>query len=119
MPTRLAEKLLFRLFRHEPSPVRPGPKTPYIFLHINKTAGTSVGRAIGLPVKRHLTAREIIDRIGRQRWAAASLPRLNASGRRNYRDYCDARSHDIFAHWFAEDIDRFAYRFENPNFPEP
>lgn len=210
MPTGLAEKLLYRLLRVEPSPLRPGPRTPYIFLHINKTAGTSVGRAIDLPVKRHRTAREIIERIGRARWDSAwkftfvrnpwdravslyeyrrmkdrtgvdssgiafgdwvqrvfgedpdpayhnkrrpflpqsdwlkddrgeididfigrfenlardfaqvaervapgaELQRLNASRRRRYVDYYDARSRDVVARWFAEDVDRFAYRFE-------
>ena len=207
----LSEKLLYRLLRVQPSPLRAGPRTPFIFLHINKTAGTSVGRAIGLPVKRHLTASEIIELIGRERWdtawkftfvrnpwdravslyeyrrmkdrtgigsdglsfgewvqrvfsddpdpayhnkrrpflpqsewlkddrgavgidfigrfehlasdfervaervaPGASLPRLNASRRRQYSDYYDARSRDLVARWFAEDIECFAYRFED------
>ncbi|MDB5294505.1 MAG: hypothetical protein JWO31_488, partial [Phycisphaerales bacterium] len=48
-----------------------GPNLPFVFIHINKCAGTSVGRAIGLPVKQHLTARDVIDRIGKPAWASA------------------------------------------------
>lgn len=210
MPRGLAEKLLYRVIRVEPSPLRPGPRTPFIFLHINKTAGTSVGRAIDLPLKRHRTAREIIGQIGRARWESAwkftfvrnpwdravslyeyrrmkdrtgvgssgisfgdwvqrvfdedpdpvyhnnsrsfmpqcdwlkddrgeidldfigrfehlardfaqvaervapgaELPRLNASKRSAFTSYYDAASRDMVARWFAEDIERFGYRFE-------
>ena len=205
------EKMLNRLFHIKPSPLRPGAGTPFIFLHINKTAGTSVGRAIGLTVKQHLTAREIIARIGSERWRSAwkftfvrnpwdravslyeyrrgkdrtgiasldlsfsewvervfsddpdlelhnnpksfqsqcewlkddegaididftgrfesiaadfeqiasriapgaRLPHLNASKRRDYRAYYDAGSRDRVGRWFAEDIERFGYRFED------
>lgn len=65
------EQILNRLFHIKPSPLRPGTGTPFVFLHINKTAGTSVGRAIGLTVKQHLTAREIIARIGREKWRSS------------------------------------------------
>lgn len=207
---RRPKTLLYRLLRLEPSPLQQGERTAFVFLHINKTAGTSVGHAIGLPVKRHLTAREVIRLIGREDWDAAwkfsfvrnpwdravslyeyrrmkdrtgigsdglpfgewvqrvfgedpdpayhnkrrpflpqsdwlkddrgrislefigrferlaedfqrvaeriapgaELPRLNASRRREYSEYYDARSRDTVARRFAEDIDRFAYRFE-------
>jgi hypothetical protein len=66
-----AEKWVYKLLRRKPCPVRQGSKGPFIFIHINKTAGTSIGKAIGLPVKDHLTAREIIARVGRQRWDQA------------------------------------------------
>ena len=67
----VAEKLLYKLLRISPSPLRTGNGTPFIFLHINKTAGTSVLRATGIPVKQHRTAREIIERIGREQWQTA------------------------------------------------
>lgn len=54
-----------------PSPLKQGCNGSYIFVHINKTAGTSIGRAIGLPIKDHLTAKEIIAKTGRQNWDAA------------------------------------------------
>lgn len=71
MTNPLFEKLLDKLLRIKPTPLRAGKHTPFIYVHINKTAGTSVGRAIGLPVKRHLTAREIIGLIGCEKWDSA------------------------------------------------
>jgi chondroitin 4-sulfotransferase 11 len=44
--------------------IRKGENTNFIFIHINKTAGTSIGTAIKLPRKSHLTAKEIIKLIG-------------------------------------------------------
>ena len=62
---------LSRLLHIKPSPLRQGKNGPYVFIHINKTAGTSIGNAIGLPVKHHQTAREIIAKIGRDKWNTA------------------------------------------------
>jgi hypothetical protein len=62
---------LSRLLHIKPSPLRQGRNGPYVFIHINKTAGTSIGNAIGLPVKHHQTAREIIAKIGRDKWNTA------------------------------------------------
>lgn len=42
----------------------------YVFVHINKTGGSSIERALGLNFA-HLTAREYIDRLGRNRWSRA------------------------------------------------
>jgi len=64
-------RLLYKIFHIKPSPLRQGVNGPFVFVHINKTAGTSIGNAIGLPVKDHLTAREIIARIGKDRWNTA------------------------------------------------
>ena len=61
-------KRLQKILQIKPSPLKQGCNGSYIFVHINKTAGTSVGRAIGLPVKDHLTAKEIITRVGKQNW---------------------------------------------------
>jgi chondroitin 4-sulfotransferase 11 len=65
------KKLLHNIFHIKPIPLRQGSNGPFIFIHINKTAGTSIGKAIGLPVKHHLTAREVITRIGKSKWDAA------------------------------------------------
>jgi hypothetical protein len=62
---------LMRLLHIKPSPLRQGRHGPYVFIHINKTAGTSIGNAIGLPVKHHQTAREVIAKIGRDNWDKA------------------------------------------------
>jgi len=66
-----AKALLHRVTHTKPLPLRRGKNGPFIFIHINKTAGTSIGNAIGLPVKHHMTAREIIARIGREQWDSA------------------------------------------------
>lgn len=62
---------LSRLLHMKPSPLREGRNGPFIFIHINKTAGTSIGNAIGLPVKHHQTAREVIAKVGRVNWDKA------------------------------------------------
>ena len=49
-------------------PVRKGKKTDFIYIHINKTAGTSVAKAIGLPRKNHMTAVQLIDQVGEAKW---------------------------------------------------
>jgi chondroitin 4-sulfotransferase 11 len=59
---------LYRRLGIKPIPLRQASNGPFIFIHINKTAGTSIGRAIGLPVKDHLTATEVIARIGQEKW---------------------------------------------------
>lgn len=65
--SRTKEKI-GRLLHIKPSPLRHNGNGTFIFIHINKTAGTSIGRAIGLPVKDHLMATEVIDRIGAEKW---------------------------------------------------
>jgi len=63
--------LLGRILHIKPSPFRKGPNGPFIFIHITKTAGTSIGNAVGLPVKHHLTAKEVIAKIGKEKWNTA------------------------------------------------
>lgn len=62
---------LKRLFPYDDSPLRTGKNGQFVFIHINRTAGTSIGRKIGLTNKSHLTAQEVIERIGNQRWEDA------------------------------------------------
>lgn len=50
--------------KDENNPLRKGPKGNFIFIHINKTAGSSIKTAIGLTKKNHLTVKEIIDTHG-------------------------------------------------------
>jgi hypothetical protein len=206
-----SKKLFYRITRTKPSPFRQGKNRPFIFIHINKTAGTSIGNAIGLPIKDHLTAKEVIARIGESKWNEAykftlvrnpwdkvvslyeyrrkkdrteiaargisfsdwvkmtygedrnydyynvksfqpqvdwlkdnegkisidfvgkfesinedfnhiksvigldtELPYLNASKRFGYQAYYDNETRDIVARWFHEDIDLFAYEFQEP-----
>ena len=49
--------------------IRTAPNHKFIFIHINKTGGTSIGKAIGLRRKRHLTVSQIISKIGEQRFS--------------------------------------------------
>ncbi len=53
------------------SPLRKGPVRDYVFIHINKTAGTSIVHIIGKPFRKHLTAKEVIAVIGRGKWDSA------------------------------------------------
>jgi hypothetical protein len=62
---------LARVLHIKPTPLRKCPNGTFIFIHITKTAGTSVGNAVGLPVKHHLTAKEVIAKIGKQKWNEA------------------------------------------------
>lgn len=63
--------LLHRLLHSKSTPLRQGKHGPFVYIHINKTGGTSIGRAIGLPVKNHLTATEVINQIGLEQWELA------------------------------------------------
>ena len=72
MNTRTTTLQRLKKFLHiKASPLNQGCNGPYIFIHINKTAGTSIGSAIGIPVKDHLTAKEVIQKIGKQDWNSA------------------------------------------------
>ncbi len=48
--------------------VRANHYLPYAFVHINKTGGSSVERALGLPFQ-HRTAVELREIVGEARWA--------------------------------------------------
>jgi chondroitin 4-sulfotransferase 11 len=50
--------------KNDQSPLRIGKHKKYIFIHINKTGGTSVTSAIGLSKKSHYTVKEVIALIG-------------------------------------------------------
>ncbi len=65
------KRWLSKVLHIKPAPLRQGSNGPFIFIHINKTAGTSIGNAIGLPIKHHRTAREVIARIGKDKWNTA------------------------------------------------
>lgn len=53
------------------SPLHKGKYKNFVFIHINKTAGTSIIDVIGKPFRKHLTAKEVIDVIGQNKWDAA------------------------------------------------
>jgi hypothetical protein len=56
---------------HINSPLHKGKHGSYIFIHINKTAGTSIIDVIGKPFRKHLTSKEVIKVIGQKKWDAA------------------------------------------------
>lgn len=43
----------------------------FVFIHINKTGGISMGEALNLPKKMHYTAKEVIEDIGLKKWQKA------------------------------------------------
>ncbi len=43
----------------------------FIFIHINKTGGISLGECLELPFKMHFTAEEVIESIGLKKWNQA------------------------------------------------
>lgn len=59
---------LRRFYKGKHYPVRQGTNGRFIFIHINKTGGTSIAKAIGLPSRRHLFAQEIISIVGEERF---------------------------------------------------
>lgn len=46
---------------------KPRPYTDFIFIHINKTAGSSIEEALGLYFMHH-TVNDVIDDIGQEKW---------------------------------------------------
>ena len=50
------------------SPLHNGKYKDFIFIHINKTGGTSIINIIGKPFRKHLTANQVIQHIGQKKW---------------------------------------------------
>jgi len=64
MIRKVYKKIKKIFYKEDLSIIRKGKKKDFIFIHINKTAGTSIIRAIEQPFKLHYTAKEIIEVIG-------------------------------------------------------
>ena len=71
MIKKAVQKLSNLIQKPDHSPLRKGKKTNFIFIHINKTGGTSIANAIGLPNKRHLPVREVIEMVGQKEFEDA------------------------------------------------
>lgn len=69
MISRVRKKIFRFLQQNSRSQIRKGGKRDFIFIHINKTAGTSVSKTIGLHSKQHLTVKQIIDIVGQDAFA--------------------------------------------------
>lgn len=71
MKVRKTLQNLYRAYFISKSPLIKGRNGYYIFIHINKTAGTSISTALDFSIKQHFTAKEIIDLIGEDKWRRA------------------------------------------------
>jgi len=50
------------------SPIRHGENMDFVFIHINKTGGTSVISIIGKSFRKHLTVKDVIKYVGQKKW---------------------------------------------------
>jgi len=50
------------------SPIKKGTKKEFVFIHITKTGGTSVVDVTGRAFRKHLTVKEVIKYVGKNRW---------------------------------------------------
>lgn len=64
---RISNLLNFNTYK----PIHYSPNGAYIFIHINKTGGTSIDKSLGIKIKKHLTAKQVIDIVGRSKWDMA------------------------------------------------
>jgi Sulfotransferase family len=70
MLIELAKKIKVKFIPTRPTIIKLD-KGILIFVHINKTAGTSVSKVIGVKKVRHLTVKDIINQIGFEKWNSA------------------------------------------------
>ena len=61
---RYLKKIYYNIFPPNHSPLRYGKKTNFVFIHINKTGGTSIAKNLGFFSKRHYSVREVQKIIG-------------------------------------------------------
>lgn len=52
-------------------PIRKGSKKDFVFIHINKTGGTSVISNTGKAYRKHLTVKDVIKYVGQNKWDKA------------------------------------------------
>lgn len=68
---KIAKRIKSLIIKENNSPLRKGKNGNLIFIHINKTGGTSIAKVIGLPRKRHLNVTEVISIIGEEEFNRA------------------------------------------------
>ena len=64
------KRLYVRIFKNN-HPLRQINGLTFIFIHINKTGGTSIADVIGLPKKRHLNVKDVISIVGEEEFNKA------------------------------------------------
>lgn len=108
------------------SPLRKAKNGNFIFIHINKTGGTSIGKAIGLPFNRHLNVKEVISLVGEKKFSEAFVfsvvrnPWSKVVSHYNYRVKTNqanmANNHISFKDWVActYGIHKDKFYYDNP-----
>ncbi|MGJ8593507.1 MAG: sulfotransferase family 2 domain-containing protein [Aquaticitalea sp.] len=71
MIKKIAKRIQSLIKEEKHSPLQKGKNGNFIFIHIIKTGGTSIGKAIGLPKKMHLHVKEVISIIGEKKFEKA------------------------------------------------
>lgn len=71
MKIKIIEKYKNKIGLYFNSPLRKGVRRDFIFIHINKTGGTSIIDITGKPFRKHMTAKEVIAVVGQKKWDAA------------------------------------------------
>jgi hypothetical protein len=51
--------------------IKRAPNGRYVFIHINRTGGANVAKALGMPISQHLTVKELVRSIGKEEWETA------------------------------------------------
>jgi len=68
MRFKIIEKYKNKIGFYFNSPLRKGKHKEFIFIHIPKTAGTSMTKIFGEAFQKHNTAKEVIEIIGKKKW---------------------------------------------------
>ena len=71
MIRKLARKIKYLIIKEDNSPLRKGESGTFIFIHINKTGGTSIAKVIGLPKNNHFSVEEVMSKIGEEEFNKA------------------------------------------------
>ncbi len=71
MKIKILEKIKNKIGLAINPPLHIGKNKNFVFIHINKTAGTSIIKLTGKPFRKHLTVKNVIEVIGQKKWDEA------------------------------------------------